>query len=973
MVFFLALTHTSGIAQTSFHFRHLGVENGLSQGSVYHILKDSRGFMWLGTQDGINRFDGKNVDVYLSGASGQSTNIQGIAEDTSGNLWIGSHQGLYKYIRKKNLCVKAVLKNGPPLTSVHLFNDKKKNIFILSENGLSQIKGSVVKLLTKKITYDRSQVNNFTAESSEGDFWFTDLHKGLKRYSVKSGKVYHYFSENPENLKGDPKTFTSISSGRDGNIWLGHGKDLMLFKYKTGEIQHFSGDLVSGGHTIFDITEDANGMLWIATEGDGIVLFDPAQKKVIRRLKHENDTPNSLRFNEVSKIFIDENNDVFASTDPQGIDVISAVPSGFKYYTYGRDKQYALSAYSVRGIAEDKDSTIWVGTELGGINLLNIKTGKVSHYTSAQGLPGNSIRYLLKDPHDQIWVSTEHGLAFFSNLTNRFIPVPLPIVCEITNMLYIDKGHLLLTTDKGLMLLDCKSKTISNHSHTGMVGGYGSYMDQNTGLIYVSNRYRGIDVFKLNNKELVFKFRLMSVFHVMHMYSDGKYLWSATDRGLVKLNIKKNKIEKVYGISDGLHHEFLYAILPDDNNLWLSTNRGLSRFNKRSERFEFIKEISPREYNSRSALVTRAGDLYFGSTTGLDVIHPKSLKLRTDPVGIHLTDIDYNHPKDFSDTWYIGELPNITLPYAQNTITLKFSAVDYRSGGINRYRYLLNGYDNDTIYSGTINQVRYAQLPAGKYEFTVQASDVGGKWVSPFKKLTIIIQPPFWQTWWFVLALCLAIVIITIFSVSKYLDARLYAQRLESNKKIELEKERSRIARDMNDSLGSELFGLKLLGQIALSQSSREDANSYIQKIVDTSKGISEKISEVIWLTDSDQDNVESLWNYIRKNAHIYLKPSGIYYRFDALPTERSVSISGERRHEILHFNRQLFFKLTKACDFPQCKVIFQLQENILLITLQNADLDETEKSLFTHLERLQGKFTFISDQVTEVRIPLNV
>jgi len=245
--------------------------------------------------------------------------------------------------------------------------------------------------------------------------------------------------------------------------------------------------------------------------------------------------------------------------------------------------------------------------------------------------------------------------------------------------------------------------------------------------------------------------------------------------------------------------------------------------------------------------------------------------------------------------------------------------------------------------------------------------------VSPFKKLTIIIQPPFWQTWWFVLALCLAIVIITIFSVSKYLDARLYAQRLESNKKIELEKERSRIARDMNDSLGSELFGLKLLGQIALSQSSREDANSYIQKIVDTSKGISEKISEVIWLTDSDQDNVESLWNYIRKNAHIYLKPSGIYYRFDALPTERSVSISGERRHEILHFNRQLFFKLTKACDFPQCKVIFQLQENILLITLQNADLDETEKSLFTHLERLQGKFTFISDQVTEVRIPLNV
>jgi len=938
------------------------------------MLRDSRGFMWLGTQDGINRFDGKNIEVYLSGASGKSTNVQGIAEDTSGNLWIGSHQGLYQYIRKKNLFVNSAFKYGPALTSVHVFSDRKKNIFILSEKGLSQIKGSAMTLLTKKITYDRSQVNNFVAESSDGDFWFTDLQKGIKRFSVKSGKVYNYFSGKPENIKGDPKTFTSISSGNNGNIWLGHGKDLMLFKYKTGEIQSFKGDLVSGGHTIFDIAEDKKGVLWIATESNGIFLFDPTRKKVISHLTHEYDTPNSLRFNEVSKIFIDENNDVFASTDPQGIDVISAVPSGFKNYTYGRDKQYALSAYSIRGIAEDKDSTIWVGTELGGINRLNIKTGKVSHYTSAQGLPGNSIRYLFKDAHDQIWASTEHGLAFYSGLKNRFIAVILPIVCEITNMLYIGGGQLLLTTDKGLMLLDGKSKTISSHSHTGLVGGYGSYMDQNTGFIYVSNRYRGVDVFKLNNKQLVFKFRLLSAFHVMHMYSDGKYLWSATDRGLVKLNIKKNKTEKVYGISDGLHHEFLYAILPGlDDNLWLSTNRGLSRFNKRSEQFEFIKEITPREYNSRSALVTEAGDLYFGSTTGLDVIHPKALKLRTDPVGIYLTDINYDHTKDVSDTFHFGELPTITLPYAQNTITLKFSAIDYRSGGLNRYRYLLKGYDNDTIYSGTIDQVRYARLPAGDYEFTVQASDLGGKWVSPFKKLTIIIHPPFWQTWWFVLALCLAIAVLTIFSVRKYLDARLFAQRLESNKKIELEKERSRIARDMNDSLGSELFGLKLLGQIALSQSSREDADSYIQKIVDTSKGISEKISEVIWLTDSDQDNVESLWNYIRKNAHIYLKPSGIYYSFDPLPTERSVSISGERRHEILNFNRQLFIVLTKACEFPQCRAIFEVQENILLITLQNADLSETEKALFTHLQRLQGMITFISDQVKEIRIPLNV
>ncbi|TDE17523.1 ligand-binding sensor domain-containing protein [Dyadobacter psychrotolerans] len=972
-IFFLLLRWTDCLPQTSFRFRHVGVENGLSQGSTYHIIKDSRGYMWLGSQDGINRFDGKNIEVYLSGASGQSTNVQGIAEDTAGNLWVGSHKGLYQYIRKKNAFVKPALKNGPDNRSIHVFSNHKKSIFLLTEQGLSQIIGNEVKLLTRQITYNRSQINNFVKEAANGDFWFLDVKNGLSRYAFKTGKVSRYFSAGDGNVFGLPSTFNCISTDKTGNIWLGRGNELIRFNHQTLETENYTSCLELNKNTIFDIARDGDSNLWLATEGNGIVIFDPVKRKIVQHLKHEDDIPNSLRFNEVSTLFIDENNDVFANTDPQGLDIITAVPSAFKYYSFGKNKKFSLSGYSVRGIVEDKDSTIWIGTELAGLNRLNPQTGQIKQYSSNNGLPGSSIRYVYKDPLNRIWVSTESGIAFFSTAQDRLEKVPLPFNCEITNILYVENGVLLLSTDKGLILLNTENKKIISHSYRTLVGGYASFKDKTSGLIYVSNRYRGIQVFKLVNGELRIVKKLLPDFHVLHTYTDSKYMWAATDRGLVKWNIKNNKVEKTYGVSDGLHHEYIYSVLSDLNgNLWLSTNRGLSRFNPHSERFEFIKEISPREYNSRSSLVTRSGDLYFGSTTGLDRIQPKLLTLRTDHVGVQLTGIEYDHHQGVKDSAYVGELSQITLPFNSNTITIRYTATDYRGEGLNRYRYFLKGYDEDTIYSGTVDQVRYAQLPSGKYEFFLQASDLGGNWASPVKNLMIIVQPPFWQTWWFILMLCIFIVTLVTFSVSRYLDIRLNAQSLESNKKIALEKERSRIARDMNDSLGSELFGLKLLGQVALSQSSKEDANSYIQKIVDASKGISEKISEVIWVTDSDQDNAESLWNYIQKNAQIYLKPSGIIYRFDTLPSERLISISGERRHEILNFNRQLFLELTKACDFPQCKISFQIQESSLVIFLQNVDLSQMDKALNANLEKLQGKLNVNADHEVRIQIPLN-
>jgi ligand-binding sensor domain-containing protein len=970
--FIFAVTGVRVIGQQSFRFRHLGVADGLSQGSIYNMHKDSRGFLWLGTQDGINRFDGENIQVYLSGSTGQSTNVLGIAEDSLSDLWVGSHKGVFHYLRKQNKFIREPYLSALGNVSVHVFSDHRKNIYFLSEIGLYLKKHEGLELITREFAYNRMQFNNFLAETPEGDLWLVDVDKGLRRYDARTRKVTTYFSTKPGNVFGMPSTFNCVGVDKSGNIWLASKKGLMKFDYINNTTESFALSPLNQ-HIPSDIEADLNGLLWMATEGSGIFIFDPVKKKWVQHLKHEDDVTNSLKFNEIGMLYIDENNDVFANTDPQGLDIITAISSAFSFYTYGKNQENSLGDYSVRGIAEDADSTIWIGTELGGINRLNPKTGSVAHYTTKNGLPGNTIRFLLQDPKNRIWVSAVNGLALFMPKQDRFKPIDLPSASEITNILSIGADRLLLSSSKGLMVLRSSDLVVTSHTQKDLVAGYGSYWDENAQTAYVSNRYRGINLFTIHeDNQPILQSRILENFHVLQIYRQPNtpIIWACTDTGLVKWDMREKKMIKNFRIKDGLHHEYIYSLLPDAfGQFWLSTNRGITKFNPSTERFEFIKEIPPREYNSRSALAAKNGNLYFGSTSGLDVVRPKLLTIQNNHVGVQLTELIYDQIEQ-NDSVYIGERTVLSLPYISNSFTLKFTATDYRSGGTNRFRYFLKGYDKDTIYAGNVDQARYARLPAGKYEFQLQASDLGGNWVSPVRKLSIVVLHPFWQTWWFISTAIFLVAVASYTLVRAYLNSRLTAQRLESERQISLEKERSRIARDMNDSLGSELFGLKLLGQVALSQSKDDGSETYLHKIVTISKSISEKISEVIWLTDSNQDNAESLWSYIQKNALIYLKPSGINYVFEALPESHRFSISGERRHEILNFYKQLFLELTNLTPSNGVELQFSIVADNLHTSIQNVDLLTLDKSLSDSLIKLKGKHT-VKQGSSEIQVPL--
>jgi ligand-binding sensor domain-containing protein len=972
-ILLFALSAGQVSAQGTYRFRHVGIEDGLSQGSVYHMMKDSEGYLWMSSQDGVNKFNGKNFEVYLSGASGESTNIQGIAEDKEGQIWIGSHKGVYKYDRPTNKFLQPGFTKTIPTGSVHVFSDRDRNTYLLTETGLFSLHNGRIKLLTDQLAYSRSQFNNFITTTPDGDIWLLTPEHEVIRYAVKTQKTIPYFSRSSSSFSTG-SDFSCISSDRAGNVWIGGKQQLICLEYNTQKTTVHTNLLQDQGINFFDIAEDLHGKLWLATEKNGIIIFDPRKGKIAEHIQHEDDIANSLKFNEVSEIFIDENNDVFANTDPQGIDIITSVPSAFTCYTYGKNNNFNLSGYSIRGLAEDKNADIWIGTELTGINRLSPNTGQVRHYTTANGLPDNTIRYVLKDQADRIWVATLNGFALYLPDADRFRKFELPNFCEVSNLLSVDNSLMLLITNKGIMFFDTHKMQVIKTEKNSFVGGYASYFDEKNQLIYIASRYRGVEVFQLSDNKLKQIRKLFTNYHVLdlhHSTTEG-LLWAATDQGLVKLNILNNSIIKTYHVKDGLHHEYIYCIQQDKSgNLWLSTNRGLTRFNPESERFEFVKEIPPREYNSRSSLATASGDLYFGSTRGLDRIRPRLLSLRRDKVSAHFTGLVLDGTENGSNPKQIAADDTIQLSYSDNTFTLKFTATDFRSAGLNRFRYFMKGYDKDTIYAGTLDQVRYARLPAGEYEFQLQASDLGGNWVSAVRKLSIVIAPPFWQTWWFLFLMILLFAGVIFLSIRTYLNQKLLAQRIESEKRISLERERARIARDMNDSLGSELFGLKLLGQVAMHQSNKEDTNSYLQRIVDTSRTISDQISEVIWITDSEQDNAESLWSYIKKNADIYLRPSGVSYHFADICENETTAISGERRHEILNFHKLLFSEVTKSFNLGNCKLSFNISPSDLTITLVNAEFPNLNLPLLQSLKKLRGSLSSEPEYLYVFNIPL--
>ncbi|MBO0933447.1 histidine kinase [Fibrella sp. HMF5036] len=840
-----------------FRVDHISVENGLTQGSVYYIIEDSRGFMWFGTQDGLNCYDGHRFRTYRPSDRrvGQirGVNIFGIVEDGSGDLWVGTEEGLNHYDRKHDrfTCYYAhAPKPGmrpTPCRTLPFFANAAELLYLSDDEGLVRVdltkrtKHVLNASLKPKHEYDLQSSTVFT---KAGDVW---LHAstGLIRYNLASRQLFRYFSNHPENAFGSSQTVFSFHIDRDNVAWIGTVAGLIRFDYRAGVARTYAVAGTTPLSPIYSLDEDQNERLWLGTQQQGILYFDK-RTRLFGSTTASASTARLLRLFEINKIMVDRQGLIWANVDPNG--VVKLVPDAFVFGGMTKDTRAEadktvphLSNYTVRGFAEYAASSadralleppLWIATEL-GINVLNQQTGQVmrqymTNHARSQLPMHKLVKQLYTDPYKRLWVGAVGGAYLFHPGTDSFELFPFSPTgvadADIAenyarNLVSISADTLLTATEDGIFQLSLAQRRWQKLPYLANANLFAFYWDVQRRQLWVGTYLNGFSCYALPPPGSSAPWKLLMTglpgYTVLHFHDDTarNALWISTDKGLTMLD-RTNKRLITYTERDGLANDFIYGVLADgDNNLWMSTNRGISRFDLTThhfKNFDLSDGLQGLEFNGNALLKTRNGLLLFGGVNGYNSCRPELYRsIRSNPP-VYFYNLRVNE-EPFQPEAPISEAKRVDLSSAQNTFSLEFSAVDYQSKAHNQYSYRLDGYDTDWVKAGEKNYVRYANVPPGDYTLEVRAANKDGHWSNRIQRLAIHISPPFWRTLPFLISLLAALGGLAVYWV-RHREEQLRRQQADQLRLAFNVQEQAKqdIARDLHDEIGTRLATLKL-------------------------------------------------------------------------------------------------------------------------------------------------------------------
>jgi signal transduction histidine kinase/ligand-binding sensor domain-containing protein len=836
---------------------HAGVNDGLTQGSVYYMLKDSRGFMWFGTQDGLNRYDGHHFRTFRPslGKNGvvlpgtiRGINIFGIVEDTDGNLWIGTEEGLNRYDRQRDrfdcFFASTSAKNQKKVVSriLPFFVDQTELLYLSDAEGLvrfdyrKQQKTILSAALRPTREYD---LQSSTVRTPSGDIW---LHAplGILRYNIRQKTLFHYFSNHPQNKFGPPRVVFSFFIDADGIAWIGTNGGLIRFDYRRLAYQTYAKVGAKPISAIYSIAPDQRGRLWLGTQEDGVVNFEK-RSQLFGRVTDFANNSRRLREFKISKVYVDNLGIVWANTDPDGLARI--LPDAFLFgglvkrqVTDTLPATQKLSSYSIRGFLEERFDRLWVLTE-NGVNVIDPRSNRiVERYLTRvpikNGLAPTSLKSLYRDPQRRIWVGVTGGVLSYRPATKTFDPVlfasstaSLVGANFVRNMVSISDTVMLAATENGVYALNTRRRSwakmpvladdniftlaYNSSAHQLWVGtflnGYYCYQLPESATNGAGNDGEGWKFIKSGLKG----------YTVLNIRPDTSQqtVWLSCDRGLVALTGQTNRF-RLYTERQGLANSFVYGTLTDaQNNIWMSTNRGISRLDPSTQtikNFRINDGLQGYEYNGNAFLKTANGELYFGGVNGFNRCIPDAFRSSSFNPYVHIYSLNINEEPFLSNT-YVDEARRIQVDHTQNTLSLEFAALDFASNGHNTYQYQLTNYDDHWVMAGERNYVRYANLPPGDYTFQVKAANLDGHWSTYTRTLAIHIEPPFWLKWPFVMLVLLLLVAIVWVWVRER-ETRIRKQqadqlRLAYDIQEQVKKD---IARDIHDEIGTRLATIKL-------------------------------------------------------------------------------------------------------------------------------------------------------------------
>lgn len=798
-------------------FKHLSLEEGLSQSSVICVLQDHKGFLWFGTRDGLNRYDGYTFKKYRynSQDSGSLSNsyIRFLYEDEYNNLWIGTNNGLNKYIADKDSFKrysqnlgKTQNESANEIWSIVSYN--KDYLWLGTGFGLK-------KFDTRKGTFSRYDIidnkkkgsNDVTRnllKTSDGALWIC-TNTGVDFYAPKR-KIKIHYSNIRNGANSIPIEFPIIYQDNDKNLWLGHRGGLALLNKKKNVFEQFvlpSGSVLNIVAEVRTIQQDYLGNLWVGTY-NGVYIMN-SNKSSIVHAHHDENNPYSLSQNSVYKIFEDSQANIWIGTYAGGINFYDRSYDLIKNFSSGTNNS-KLNYKVVSSIVEDQDQNLWIGTEGGGINFLNRKTGLFSYYkhndNDPNSLSTDNVKSIIQTKSGNFWIGTHDGGLNFLNPKQKpfkfqkYKSIPgdnrsisnnriISLFEDYKNNIWIG------TSGGGINVMEDASKSTTRiqdpSEYIGSIIYSITKTSDNTVLLISGNKGLAkvnCTTHKITPIHYKVKKDLYNTSATLYAYEDrNKNIWIATEGdGLYFYNTKSKKSTK-YGISQGLPNEVIYGILEDDyNNLWISTNYGISRFNFTSHQFknfDMSDGLLGNEFNYGSFLKLKNGDLMFGGENGINFFNPNSIVENAFIPSVYIASILVNN-KPFLEK---NEAENeIELKYNQNDFSFNFVALSYSQPNKNQYAYKLEGFDKDWNYIGNKKSATYTNIDAGDYVFKVKASNSDGLWNEKGDSINVRILPAPWRSWW-------AYLIYSILFIAVLLLIRKYSL-LRIHEKNELKQER---------------------------------------------------------------------------------------------------------------------------------------------------------------------------------------
>jgi signal transduction histidine kinase/ligand-binding sensor domain-containing protein/DNA-binding response OmpR family regulator len=783
-------------------FKNLTTLDGLSQSHVRAIIKDKYGFMWFGTEEGLNKYDGYKFTIYKHDPDDESSisnnGIYDILEDNNGNIWIATLNGLNKFDREKNIFTRFYLHNSEFYIR-DLFQDSKNRIWLGTANGLYLVNDDNVNSFTH-FSHDADNNNSISdnmvyriVENEEGALWI-GTKNGLNLFNPKTQKFKRYYHTKDNSKSIGSNCIKTVYIDSKKRLWIGtRGSGIAIYNDSNDSFTNFSHNPQNwnsvGHNDILSFIEGKDGKLWVGTENGGISVFD-YERNIFTTHQQDINNPSSLSNNSIYALYQDDIGNTWVGTFSGGINFASNTLPKFRHYQQDIKKKNGLSNSIILSITGDAAGNIWIGTDggglnvfdrskqtftaykknllsknsistdyvlsvrevspgvlafghhFGGLNFLDVKTGKITlgfDDPALTDLSKNGVSLVFQDSQKNLWFGTYDGGGLYR------IEATTGKSTRYTNDL--QNKNTISGTEVMAMLEDADG-SLWIGTDKGL-----DHFNQTTNVFthYINNR---------NNKKSLSHNKINSL-----LQDKLGNLWIGTAWGLNYFDTH-TKTFKVYTEKDGLPNNVILGILQDSRgNLWLSSNKGLSTFDITNETFRNFTTtdgLQGNEFKPKATYKAPDGTMFFGGVNGFNVFHPDSIQYDYSLPPIAVTDFQIFNKEVKVDKGsvlekHINHTREIRLSHRQSVFTFEFAALNFAFPKQNNYAYKLEGFDHDWNYVKNNRTATYTNLDAGTYIFHIKATNNDGIWNEHATSVKVIITPPFWQTWWFRTILLLVI------------------------------------------------------------------------------------------------------------------------------------------------------------------------------------------------------------------------